>query len=246
MVLAEFAVPSTSSQPNLRIYMTSTDIYSPYFYIIKHLPTGKLYAGAKWKKDANPNNFMKPGGYSTSSKYVHKLIEKDGLESFSIIQLLPEKICGIPVIIYETRFLRENNIRSRENWLNTHHNDGAIRFHGKWSEARKEARRIQRTGWKHSPETIRKMTLTLHTPERQESLKYHGKLNRSRQLENPNSKTFLCISPDGICHVVRGSIKQFCVDNNLYYPDMRNCARGLRESHRGWHCSYDNRTFLNE
>ena len=57
MVLAEFAVPSTSSQPNLRIYMTSTSIYDciteqvianfkpTRLYIKRHSITGVLYLG---------------------------------------------------------------------------------------------------------------------------------------------------------------------------------------------------------
>jgi hypothetical protein len=62
--------------------MTSKAIYKqvPYFYIIHHKPSGKMYAGAKWGKDAHPDKFMKSSGYLTSSKKVEELIEKDGID----------------------------------------------------------------------------------------------------------------------------------------------------------------------
>ena len=104
--------------------MTSSTIYSiqPYFYIIRHIPTGMLYAGCKFAKDSDPNNFMKPGGYTTSSSKVNELLEQDGFKSFEIVQLMEEEFCGIDVYSYETRFLRNYDIASRMNWLNYHNN----------------------------------------------------------------------------------------------------------------------------
>lgn len=54
----------------------------PYYYIIKHKPSGKLYAGSQYGKNSHPDNLLKI--YFTSSKLVKELIEKDGIDSFEI------------------------------------------------------------------------------------------------------------------------------------------------------------------
>jgi len=103
--------------------MTSRHIYTvPYFYIIQHIPSRKLYAGSKWIKGSHPDTFMTTGGYTTSSKDVNSLIEKDGLDSFQILILLTEEECKCHVYVFETQFLTENNICIRNNWLNKHNN----------------------------------------------------------------------------------------------------------------------------
>lgn len=55
---------------------------NPYYYAIKHKPTGKLYIGSQYGKNSDPNNLLKT--YFTSSKLVKKLMEKDGVDSFEI------------------------------------------------------------------------------------------------------------------------------------------------------------------
>lgn len=52
----------------------------PYTYYIKQKDTGYFYYGVKYGKDANPSTFWID--YFTSSKNVHILIEKYGLDSF--------------------------------------------------------------------------------------------------------------------------------------------------------------------
>lgn len=54
----------------------------PYYYVIRHKPSGKLYAGSQYGKNSDPNNLFTT--YFTSSKLVKQLIEKDGVESFEI------------------------------------------------------------------------------------------------------------------------------------------------------------------
>lgn len=94
----------------------------PYFYIIEHIETGKSYAGAKWASDADPSVFMQPGGYTTSSNLINKIIKKEGVESFKISVLLTETDCKMPVLEYETKFLQENNCAKSKLWFNTHNN----------------------------------------------------------------------------------------------------------------------------
>lgn len=104
--------------------MSSETIYTrtPYFYIIQHKINKKLYAGCRFAKKCHPSEFLKIDGYCTSSRFIKDEIAINGVEIFDIVQLLTEDICGIPVLDYETLFLRSNDIASRENWYNTHNN----------------------------------------------------------------------------------------------------------------------------
>jgi uncharacterized LabA/DUF88 family protein len=74
---------------------------NPYYYLIKHIPSGMYYAGSQYGMKSDPANLLKT--YFTSSKYVKQLIEKDGVESFVI-----EKIdCRPDAREYEQHFLME-------------------------------------------------------------------------------------------------------------------------------------------
>jgi hypothetical protein len=94
----------------------------PFFYVIEHTKSGIRYAGAKWGKDADPDTFMKPGGYQTSSGTIEKIIQEQGLCAFQTIQITehpePRKL--------ETQFLNENNCKQSPVWFNLHHNYSEI------------------------------------------------------------------------------------------------------------------------
>lgn len=90
----------------------------PYFYIIKHTPSGKMYAGSRWKHGCHPNELLQPNGYYTSSSFVHELIERDGIDSFCVMYIHE---CDNPRE-HETSFLMENNCASSDLWLNCHNN----------------------------------------------------------------------------------------------------------------------------
>jgi hypothetical protein len=92
---------------------------SPYFYIIKHIPTGTYYAGCKISKEADSSNLMTTNGYKTTSKIVKQLIKTDGLDSFVVLKIKhfmkPEQ-----ALIYETRFLTKVNAAENTRFLNRH------------------------------------------------------------------------------------------------------------------------------
>ena len=92
---------------------------SPYFYIIKHIPTGTYYAGCKINKDADSSNLITSRGYKTTSKIVKQLINKDGLESFIVLKIkhfyTPEE-----ALLYETRFLTKVSAAENPKFLNRH------------------------------------------------------------------------------------------------------------------------------
>lgn len=80
-----------------------------------------MYAGSRWKNNCHPNEFMKPSGYCTSSKIIHKLIEEGGLNSFMILRI--DTYCdNLHVKEYETLFLKANKCDLDYTWLNGHSN----------------------------------------------------------------------------------------------------------------------------
>ena len=94
----------------------------PYFYIIEHIRSKVKYAGAKWGKDSDPNNFMKDKGYQTSSKIVKDIIENEGLGSFKIIAVKTEFECKMHVYEYETRWLHDHQCAQSNEWFNRSNN----------------------------------------------------------------------------------------------------------------------------
>ena len=82
--------------------------YNSYFYIIRHKPTGKIYAGCRYAKDCNPLELLRANtGYYTSSKIVSKLIKQDGLRSFEILEIRIFKERN-QAYLYESIFLQYN------------------------------------------------------------------------------------------------------------------------------------------
>lgn len=97
-------------------------IYTPYFYIIQDTRNGIYYAGAKWGRDANPDNFMTDDGYKTSSNTISKIIETFNSKVF-VIRKIKRFETSKEAVDYETRFLKKVKARSNKNFYNLHEND---------------------------------------------------------------------------------------------------------------------------
>jgi hypothetical protein len=102
-------------------------IYTPYFYIIQDKSNGMYYAGAKWGKDANPDNFMVEGGYQTSSETIKELICQYGLNSF-IIRKIRVFVTGAEAYNHEKRFLQRVDAKNNDRFYNKH-NNALVVFH---------------------------------------------------------------------------------------------------------------------
>lgn len=101
--------------------MISTNIYTPYFYIIQHKSSKKMYAGAKWAKGCNPNEFMKPKGYHTSSVVIADIIEQEGLSAFIVLRI--DTNCdNLHPFDYETAFLKHLDCANSSDWYNETNN----------------------------------------------------------------------------------------------------------------------------
>jgi hypothetical protein len=129
----------------------------PYFYIIRHKPTKKYYAGCKINSSADSSNLMTEYGYKTTSKVIKELIKKDGLDSFDVLKVKhfksPEE-----TLYYESRFLIKVNAAENPRFFNKHNggknfvNKGGYRL----SEATKNKMRKPK-----SKETIEKQKKAL-------------------------------------------------------------------------------------
>lgn len=131
-----------------------------YFYIIRHTPTGKLYAGSRFgKKSAiHPSQLLNPqhkNPYYTSSLFVHALIEQDGLDSFEICEIKEFPEGG--ALEYETTFIRENDIVRNEMWLNRSYPDGKFVCLGHSEETRRKMSQ-SRMGHPVSEQTRKKLS----------------------------------------------------------------------------------------
>lgn len=81
------------------IYTENYQDRTPYFYIIKHKPSGMLYAGSRWKKNCHPDELLKPDGYLTSSRIIKEIIKDEGIDSFEVYLILTESECGLDIYI---------------------------------------------------------------------------------------------------------------------------------------------------
>ena len=105
--------------------------YTPYFYIIQHIPTKMLYAGCRYSKaktkysvnGCHPEEFMKEDGYCTSSKIIKSIISEYSINSFRVVQIIKETELSETVLSYETKFLQLNHIKNNDMWYNMHNND---------------------------------------------------------------------------------------------------------------------------
>lgn len=101
---------------------------NPYFYIIKHTPSQRYYAGCKYS-NANFSNFMTKGGYQTSSKIVKNLIKSDGLASFEILRIKFFDSSS-DVLHYEFRFLNKIDAKNNDTFINQSNGNSNFRNKG--------------------------------------------------------------------------------------------------------------------
>lgn len=132
---------------------------SPFFYIIKHKLSRKLYAGyCSSHKHCNSSKFMTEYGYKTSSKYVKELINKDGLTSFEIIRIRHFPT-SCDAINYESRFLHKINAMHNNIFINQNNGGKEFRCKGHTKESR-DKMGLSRKGLTHSDETKIKMSIS--------------------------------------------------------------------------------------
>lgn len=137
------------------------NIYQPYTYLIKFLPTGQVYYGSsfannKWKI-AHPSQLWTT--YFTSSKEIKKLISIHGKNAFevSVRRCFDNRE---KTILWENKILTKFNAAHNPMWLNK--SNGSVKFVcSQHSDASKKKMSECRIGVKrkpHSEEARKKMS----------------------------------------------------------------------------------------
>lgn len=149
---------------------------TPYFYIIRHIPSQKYYAGCKINSLANSSNLMTKTGYQTTSKIIKDVIKHDGLASFEILKIKHFNSSN-EALSYEARFLQKVNAAENPKFFNLHNGGKNFVNNGgyKLSKSAKEKMRKPK-----SKETIEKQ----NTEKRSRSKDVYKKSVESRKKNN--------------------------------------------------------------
>ena len=139
MVAAILPVSATSSHPNIeRIIMTSTNIYTPYCYLIGWTNHNKWYYGRRTRKGCHPSEFWK--NYFTSSKHVEQFRAEHGEPD--VIQIRQTFSSAEACARWESSVLLRLKAAQDDKWLNRTNGDG--KFHNYGEEASKRQKRIRK------------------------------------------------------------------------------------------------------
>lgn len=145
-----------------------------YVYLIRHIPSGKFYAGSSYSKSCHPAKFWTE--YFTSSVAVKSLITSDGVDSFEVLEVIPRPLNDARV--YEATFLQSVDAARSSNWINKSNGCGQFLNYGpksnetraklskallgkKFSEERRASHSKALIGRVHSDETKAKMSAAL-------------------------------------------------------------------------------------
>ncbi len=116
----------------------------PYTYFLYHVPTGYKYYGARYSKNAHPDDFWKT--YFTSSKKVKELISEYGSDTFEY-KIRRVFDTAESCIIWEQTVIRRFNILSKRDWLNQY-NPGSPIHRKRYEVWNKGKTGVQTNVWK--------------------------------------------------------------------------------------------------
>jgi len=193
--------------------------HTPYFYIIRHISSGKMYAGSRWGKNCHPTDLLKK--YITHSNKIKNIISEEGIDSFEILRI--DSNCdGVHPYDYEKSFLEINNCAESDAWFNGHNNhlfvygteqykDFMIRKYGvdnpnknfSTKQKIKTTRKLRNTQYqeKRKQTSLRKYGAEHHMKNELFKLKFaENMLNKtgfSNPSHNPETKKKLSISNKG-------------------------------------------------
>lgn len=123
----------------------------PFFYIIQHLPSGKLYAGyCCAKKHCDSSILMTVDGYKTSSKYIREIIKETGLSSFKTLRVR-HFISRVDAQKHEINFLKRVDAMRNSLFINRSNGDRSFRYLTHTEEAKEKMRNNSMRGKKCKP-----------------------------------------------------------------------------------------------
>ncbi len=91
-----------------------------YTYLLKHIPTGKVYYGCRYAKKSNPKDFWIT--YFTSSKIIKNLITETGKDSF-IFEIRKTFKDPFECRKWEAKVLQKIDARNHHSFINKHNED---------------------------------------------------------------------------------------------------------------------------
>lgn len=90
-------------------------MHQPFTYLIKHIPTGKLYYGLRYAKNCQPSDLWNT--YFTSSTDIADLIRQSGKESF-LFEVRKTFSDVKKAIAWEKKVLRRMKVIKRPDFIN--------------------------------------------------------------------------------------------------------------------------------
>jgi hypothetical protein len=127
---------------------------NPYFYLIRHISSNRLYAGVKWS-DPDSSTFMTEDGYTTSSKIVNTIIKNEGTDSFNVLRIkhfdTAEEACS-----YESKFLSKVHARTNPLFINRTENSSDFQNKGGYELSEKTKEKMRKPKSEEHKSNMRK------------------------------------------------------------------------------------------
>lgn len=203
-------------------------MYTPYTYLITHIPSGKRYYGVRWARNCHPSELWKK--YFTSSRVIKRLIEQDGIGAFAY-EVRRTFQSSKDARAWEIKVLRRLNVSSHQGWFNI--SEGGINFFA------------DTTGTTHCITTRQKISegnkgkiLSKTTRQRMSEAKI-GIPKTSEHIEKMRaqmSKKWRITLPDGSSKDIT-NLRSYCRDNGLDQGTMVGVANGRYTHHKRHLCS---------
>jgi len=103
-------------------------IYTPFTYLITHIPTGKRYYGVRYQKGCHPSDIGTK--YFSSSNVIKKMIAEDGLDKFKF-EVRRTFDNADKATRWERRVHLRMKVHKNDDWLNIHVASGTCRGRSK-------------------------------------------------------------------------------------------------------------------
>jgi methionine synthase I (cobalamin-dependent) len=138
-------------------------MHQPFTYLIKHIPTGKVYYGLRYAKKCNPSDLWTT--YFTSSYDVKKLIEQDGKDAF-LFEVRKTFTDIKHAIEWEKRVLRRMKVIKRADFINRNIPGSSMFAHSE--ETKEKMRKPKPVGFGEKLKGNKHATVTKGIPKTKE------------------------------------------------------------------------------
>jgi len=169
----------------------------PYFYLIRHISSNRLYAGVKWSSP-DSSTFMTEDGYTTSSNIVNTIIKNEGIHAFCVLRIkhfdIAEEACS-----YESKFLSKVHARTNPSFINQTENSGDFHNKGGYELSEKTKEKMRKPKSEKTKEKMRKPKTKEHVENYVASRRKNGEwfsdeakqnlaISQQKRFENEDEK----------------------------------------------------------